>query len=894
MREDTTRAGNGRRDTTLAVWWLLAAVALAVAVPLSVMAVLTVRQLVSDAHLRSTEEVRAIARQVANRLDDLVREHHGVLTVVAHTIRRDAGTMVERDSLLAAISRDLPPYIQNLSIYSTEGVNLGHTFPYGTAPRAVVGDRRYFTEALRTKRLAIGDPIVSRLSGRRVAGIVLPVLGADSSVTNVVAASIELDHLLELLTLPQLPERSVVTVLDTSGVIVARTAEPEWWIGRNVREHPSVQQMLARSSGEDELPSLDGVTRYVSFVRVTSAPWIVSVGVPPEVVHGQASERTIQGVVIGLLSLLGGLVLAAFFARRIGVPVGRLTEDAIALGHGDATRRADAHAAGPMRPLALAFNRMADELDQRARDSEASRRAVLESEAQYRLLSEGIPILIADVGDDGRIAYVNQAFVDFNGRERAALVGTPLVDVFPTAMRADIASRARAAMAGTTTVFDTVLDRADGGAAHCLVTFVPRRSAEPGAPGTNGSRSGLLVLISDVTQRVELESQLRHVQKMEAVGQLAGGVAHDFNNLLTVILSHVSFARSELAEPTSPDGVAESLGEIHAAGTRAAELTRQLLTFARRQQLTPQVLDLNAITAGIDRLLRRVLGEHIELVTVTSPELWQTEADPTQVEQILINLAVNARDAMPQGGRLTIETANATLGRQYAESHPDVGPGDYVMVAVTDTGTGITPEDLGRIFEPFFTTKPLGAGTGLGLAVCYGIAKQHGGHIAAYSEVGHGSTFRLYLPRTHRRPEDDVGGASLPATRGTETILLVEDTESVRVIAERALNDRGYHVLTAVDGVEGQRVAAAHDAPIDLLLTDMVMPRVGGRDLAAALRRARPAIKVLYTSGYTAHSTVSREGIDPNEPFLAKPYVPETLLAKVREVLDGPVKDRRA
>jgi PAS domain S-box-containing protein len=633
--------------------------------------------------------------------------------------------------------------------------------------------------------------------------------------------------------------------------------------------------------------------RFVSFIRVAGAPWIVSVGVPPEVVHGQASERTIQGVVIGVLSLLGGLVLAAFFARRIGVPVGRLTDDAIALGHGDATRRANVRSAGPMRPLALAFNRMADELDQRARESETSRRAVLESEAQYRLLSEGIPILIADVGGDGRIAYANQAFVDFMGRERHALVGTAIGDVFPSSLRADIAARASAAMAGTSAVFDAVLDRADGGMAHCLVTFVPRRSAEHKEAQTNGGGSGLLVLISDVTQRVELESQLRHVQKMEAVGQLAGGVAHDFNNLLTVILSHVSFARSELADPTAPDGVGESLGEIHAAGTRAAELTRQLLTFARRQQLTPQVLDLNAITAGIDRLLRRVLGEHIELVTVTSPDLWQTEADPTQVEQILINLAVNARDAMPEGGRLTIETANAKLGREYAEIHPDVVPGDYVMVAVTDTGTGITPDDLGRIFEPFFTTKPLGAGTGLGLAVCYGIAKQHGGHIAAYSEVGHGSTFRLYLPRTHRRADDDSGSASLPATRGTETILLVEDTESVRVIAERALTDRGYRVLTAADGVEGQQVAAAYDGRIDLLLTDMVMPRVGGRELAAALRRARPAIKVLYTSGYTAHSTMSREGIDPHEPFLAKPYVPETLLAKVREVLDGPAKERR-
>ncbi len=763
MAQQSPRLQRPTAGTTLAVGRLLAAVALAVALPMSIMTVITVRQLVVDARQRDANEVRTIATQVARRLDDLVHEYRGVLTVAAHTVRPDIGDLRMRDSLLAAISRDLPPYITNLSLYSRDGVNLGHTFPYGTRERALIADRAYFMSALQTKRLTIGAPIVSRLTGRRVVAVVLPVVGFDNSVRAIVAATLELDRLLQLLELPKLPEQSVVSVIDTGGFMVARSVDARNWVGRNVAYSESVRQILTERSGEGDVTGLDGVRRYETVGASQEAPWVVTVGVPPELVYGQASARTTQGVLTGILSLLGGLALAAYFAQRIGRPVRRLTQDAIAFGHGDATRRADVEAAGPMRPLAVAFNGMADELEKRARDSENSRRLAESSEAQ-----------------------------------------------------------------------------------------------------------------------------LRQVQKMEAVGQLAGGVAHDFNNLLTVILSHVYFARDELSKLEQGNSVGESLSEIQAAAARAAELTRQLLTFARRQPMTPQIVDLNQITTGIDRLLRRVLGEDIELATLLSPALWQTAADATQVEQILINLAVNARDAMPDGGRLTIETGNVVLGKDYAEAQSDVTPGEYVMASVTDTGTGIAAEHLPRIFEPFFTTKPLGAGTGLGLAVCYGIAKQHGGHIAACSELGHGATFRLYLPRTARASAAAVQvDGTTPAQGGSETILLVEDMESVRSIAARTLQQQGYQVLTAGDGVDGIRVADAFGGPIDLVLTDMVMPRVGGRELAAALKARRPDIKVLYTSGYAKHATLTRHGPGVSEPFLAKPYVPEVLLRKVRGVLDG-------
>ena len=400
-------------------------------------------------------------------------------------------------------------------------------------------------------------------------------------------------------------------------------------------------------------------------------------------------------------------------------------------------------------------------------------------------------------------------------------------------------------------------------------------------------RPGRLVLAKDVTERLRLEEQLRQAQKMEAVGRLAAGVAHDFNNILTAILGSAELLIDDLPEGHEHRVDAE---EIRRAAQRAADLTRQLLAFSRQQVLAPKVLDLNAVVRGVETMLRRLIGEHIELRTALVGDLGAVRADPTQLEQVLLNLVVNARDAMPQGGKLTIETANTDLGEQYAREHGAGVAGPHVLLAVSDTGTGMDAATRAHLFEPFYTTKEFGRGTGLGLATVYGVVKQSGGHIWVYSEPGQGATFKIYLPRVQEAPEPLVAaepGGVRAAARGSETILLVEDEQIVRSLARRVLSQQGYTVLEAPAGLEALAVSNAHPGDIHLLLTDVVMPGIGGRELARQLAARRPRARVLYLSGYSDDAIVSHGLLDPGTFFLQKPFTPQALTRKVREVLDA-------
>jgi PAS domain S-box-containing protein len=390
---------------------------------------------------------------------------------------------------------------------------------------------------------------------------------------------------------------------------------------------------------------------------------------------------------------------------------------------------------------------------------------------------------------------------------------------------------------------------------------------------------------TDITPRRQLEEQLRQSQKMEAVGRLAGGIAHDFNNVLTAILGYSQMLLADLPEG---DGRREDVQEIEQAANRAATLTRQLLAFSRRQVLQPQVLDLNALVENLDKFLRRLIGEDIDLRVSPAPDLWLVSADSGQVEQVIMNLAVNSRDAMPTGGKLTLETANVVLDAAYAQRHIAVTPGEYVMLAVSDTGTGMDEETQARIFEPFFTTKGSSQGTGLGLSTVYGIVKQSGGNIWVYSEPGRGTTFKIYLPRETR--SGIVARAARPETtdlRGTETILLAEDEDAVRALAAKVLRGLGYRVLDARIGREAAEIAAAHPDDIDLLLTDVVMPEYSGGELARMLQQTRPGLKVLYMSGYTDEAIIHHGLLASNIAYLQKPFTPDALATKVREVLSS-------
>jgi signal transduction histidine kinase len=405
-----------------------------------------------------------------------------------------------------------------------------------------------------------------------------------------------------------------------------------------------------------------------------------------------------------------------------------------------------------------------------------------------------------------------------------------------------------------------------------------------------GGIIGVRSMIQDITERKlaeeqmnNLQEQLRQSQKLEAIGQLAGGIAHDFNNLLTIIKGYGQLSLIDLKES---DPLWGNIQEIQSAAQKATNLTRQLLAFSRRQILDPKVLNLNALLQDLDKMLHRIIGEHIELATLLTDDLGKVKIDPGQFEQMVLNLALNARDAMPSGGNLTIETANVELDEEYAHAHISVTPGRYVMLSITDSGVGIQQEIKEKIFEPFFTTKE--KGTGLGLSTVYGIVKQSGGNIWVYSEAGHGTIFKIYLPRVEEeldilrgRKETD----SLP--RGSETVLLVEDEQSVRSLANRILRLQGYTLLEAANGEEALRVAQEHAGEkIHLLFTDVVMPHLGGKELADQLKVLRPDIKVLYTSGYTDNAIVHQGVLEPGTYILQKPFSPQSLSQKVREVLD--------
>ena len=398
-----------------------------------------------------------------------------------------------------------------------------------------------------------------------------------------------------------------------------------------------------------------------------------------------------------------------------------------------------------------------------------------------------------------------------------------------------------------------------------------------------GDITGAVLVFRDITQRKVLEGQLLQAQKMEAIGGLTAGLAHDFNNLLTSVISYSSFL---LESMDKDDPMRQDIEEIKKAGKRAASLTGQLLAFSRKQVLQPKVLDLNVLITNIEKMLRRLIEENVELEMVLEQEPGKVEVDPGQMEQAIMNLSINARDAMPQGGKLIIETANVDLDEAYAHSHLTVQPGPYVMLVVSDTGTGMDQETRSHIFEPFFTTKEKGVGTGLGLSTVYGIVKQSNGYIWVYSEPGQGSTFKVYLPRVEKDEEVEKEQVSMDSLSGSETILVVEDDEEVLNLEQRIIKGHGYSVLKAQDGEEAMRVGEQHDGPIHLMVTDVVMPKMSGKELAEQLRSLYPEMKVLYISGYTDNIIFHHGVLDTGAAFLQKPFTPEVLAGKVREMLD--------
>ena len=503
--------------------------------------------------------------------------------------------------------------------------------------------------------------------------------------------------------------------------------------------------------------------------------------------------------------------------------------------------------------------------------------ALLESEGRYRAVADATfdGILLSR---NGTILDANRGITEIFGYQRVDIVGRTMDQFVAPESRVEVQRLFGASVEG---VFEVVGLRKDG--TKVRLECIVRNTTHEGEPAR-------LTALRDVSHRRLLEEQLRQSQKMEAVGRLAGGVAHDFNNLLTVITSYSQLVMEDMgaADPRRAD-----LTEVQKAANGAATLTRQLLAFSRQQVLEPKVIALDEVVAGAGKMLKRLIGEDIELVTVLAPDLWAVKADPGQIEQVVMNLAVNARDAMPDGGKLTIETVNQELGQEYTEEHRLVPPGSYVLLSVSDSGTGMDEATQARLFEPFFTTKAQGKGTGLGLATVYGIVKQSGGFIWVYSELGRGTTFKVYLPRVDEAVSAPSAPASPQSLHGAETILLAEDAAPVRSVAREVLRRHGYRVLTAADGRTALELADTHPGTIDLLITDVIMPELSGRQLADRLVERLPQLKVLFVSGYTDDAIVRHGILEPGIAFLQKPFSPESLARKVREVLDAQAPSRR-
>jgi two-component system, cell cycle sensor histidine kinase and response regulator CckA len=507
-----------------------------------------------------------------------------------------------------------------------------------------------------------------------------------------------------------------------------------------------------------------------------------------------------------------------------------------------------------------------------AREQAARRKA----EERYRDLVENATYGIYRSNLEGKFVDVNSALVKmlaFNSK--AELLTTNLADIYRRpGDRARILELYREK--GRVDGVEVEWKRQDG-------SFITIRLS--GRAVADDHNTEVEVIVEDVTERRLLENQFRQAQKMEAVGRLSGGIAHDFNNLLGVIIGYSEVLLDRL---NPEERLHKNAQEIKKAGERAASLTRQLLAFSRQQVLEPKVLDLNTVVRDLAKMLQRMIGEDISLVTVLASTLARVKADQGQIEQVLMNLAVNARDAMVNGGTLSIETANMELDEAYARYHPPTQPGHYVMLAMTDTGCGMDAETQAHIFEPFFTTKEVGKGTGLGLATVFGVVKQSGGYIWVYSEPGRGTTFKIYLPAVNEPIETGpASGAPLKAVRATETVLVVEDDEALRKLTCECLEENGYTVLAAKNPAEAIEESKRHEGTIHLLVTDMVMPGMNGRELAARLAELRPEMRVLYVSGYTDDAIIRHFILEPGLAFLQKPFTQKALERKLRELLDS-------
>jgi PAS domain S-box-containing protein len=613
----------------------------------------------------------------------------------------------------------------------------------------------------------------------------------------------------------------------------------------------------------------ESLAAYTALNDIYGKPALILRILLPRKIYQQGRTSLLQFLTLLIAAaLIFGAVTLHLLQRAVVSPIASLTENITHIGaSGDLSARLAVTGDDEIAYLGNAVNAMLEDLERSQLDRHEGR-------TRLAVMMDKMPAVLWTTDTELRFTSGMGAGLEMLGLRAQEMEGKSLFEYFHTDDPEFVPIAAhRKALTGQNVTYELEWQK------HIFDSHVqPLKSSD-------GQLLGVIGVALDITDRKHLADQLRVSQKMQAVGELAGGVAHDFNNLLMIVKGHAEMLLERIADSSS---ARHNLEQIQGATERAATLTRQLLAFSRKQVLQPKVLDLNDVVAGMIKMFARVIGENIDLAFLPGSKLAPVKADPGQMEQVLLNLVVNARDAMPDGGRLTIETCNMELDRVSASQHPVMEAGSYVMLIVTDTGCGMDAGTQARIFEPFFTTKGQGKGTGLGLATVYGVVKQSGGFIWVYSEVDHGTTFKIYLPQVTADlervlPEKTSRGID----SGTETVLFGEDEESVRELVRDYLRKSGYRVLDAADGIQALAVAAAHIAPIHILVTDVVMPRLSGRELVTRITAARPELKILYISGYTDDSIFRHGVLEGGVAFLQKPFNLKDLTRKIRQVLDG-------
>jgi len=827
-------------------------------------------------------DVQRTALLITERVQERVRSAESILIGLTPSVRLDTLQQHFNDSIFDATIKRVPSRYANFFAFDRSGARLGTAVHTPRLDTLRGPSRPYFAPLMADGGFFITPPTKSSAlnDSSLIIGFARSIENAQGQHVAVIGTSLRIESLGDLISGEfHLPDNSVITIIDTTGVVLARSEDGKRTPAgdHNVFiENPTPNRKID-SIGTMEITDRKGVTRIFAYARSHAAPWIVNVGIPKSSALAPVYEEMRKDLFAGSVTLTFAIGAALLLGGLIAKPLDALSDDARAIAAGEEGRRSRVRSRSEIGVLASAFNQMADTVERR-------NSALAESELRYRLLFDTNPVpMYAWDADLLSILAANQAAQERYGYTQQEFLRLRVTDLIDTSEQERFLG-GRVRFEERRLLPTTWVHRTSTGE-RLEMEVISTQSRRMG-------RDSWLSVNIDVTARhaaeralARSEEQLRQSQKMEAVGAFAGGIAHDFNNLLTGMLGYCELAMEALPREGA---VYSDVKEVRDLAMRGADLTRQILAVSRKQVMQNTVFEVNAVVHSIDRLLRRLIGEHILLNTELGDDVGRIRADAPQLEQVLLNLAANARDSMQPGGTLTIRTALIPASAAVALGLKERA---WVSICVSDTGAGMTEAVKQRVFEPFFTTKERGKGTGLGLSLVYATVEQSGGIIRVTSAPNAGATFEMFFPQT--KAVATPAATAMPlneASRGTEIVLLAEDEDSVRTVAKEALERRGYRVLAAADGPSALALARACSGRIDLLLTDVVMPGMNGRELAEALLIERPGTRVLFASGYT-DDAVLLHGVRTDEvAFIQKPFTPPALMQRVREVLDSPLK----